>query len=114
MTYRELLAAAQADPAGADFHALRMAYAHSDEYNPYHHDAENVHALSEALHSGERQTALAPSNRLLDDDYLDIEAHMAADYVHTLLEHPTESAYHRAFATGLIRAILSTGDGRDF
>jgi hypothetical protein len=114
MTYRELLAAAQADPASADFHALRMAYVHSDEYNPYQHDAEHVQALNEALHHGEKQAALDAINRLLDYHYLDIEAHMAADYVNLLLDHPQESAYHRAWATGLIRAILSTGDGRGY
>ncbi len=64
--------------------------------------------------AAKKQAALEAINRLLDVHYLDIEAHMAADYVHTLLEHPEESAYHRAWATGLIRAILATGDGRDY
>ena len=114
MDYQELLAAAQHDPAAADFHSLRLAYARSNAYAPYTHDAEHVEALNAALPAGDLDAALEAIRGMLDFHYLDIEAHMAADYVYTMLHHQAESEYHRAWATGLIRAILATGDGRDY
>jgi hypothetical protein len=114
MTYEEMLAAVQADPEGGDYHALRMAYARTDEYAPYVQDAENIEKLRAALTSRDMESALEAVAQLLAQNYLDIEAHMAGDYVYTMLEQYDDSAYHRAFARGLIQAILATGNGRGF
>ena len=114
VTYYDLLAAAQHQPDDADYHALRMAYARSGDYAPYEHDQEHLEALRGALHADDLQAALAAIQGLLDHNYLDIEAHMSADFVHTRLDSPARSAYHRAFAKGLIDAIMATGSGRDF
>jgi len=114
MTYDDLLGAAIRDPGSADFHALRMAYAQSEGYAPYIHDAEHLEALRAALQADDFQAALDAIEGLLAYNYLDIEAHMAADYIYTRLDDAGHSAYHRAFAKGLIDAILATGSGRDF
>jgi hypothetical protein len=114
MTYDDLLASAKSDPEGADYHTLRMAYARTDSYTPYIQDAENVGKLREALRDGNTGAALEAIDHLLAQNYLDIEAHIAADYVYTLLERYDQSAYHRTFARGLIQAILATGDGRGY
>jgi hypothetical protein len=113
MNYDDLLAAAQQNPAEADFHTLRMAYAQSDAYAPYAHDAESVEGLNASLRAGNPQAAFEAAQRLLAANYLDIEAHMAADFVFVQSGDEAQSAYHRAFARGLIRAIMATGDGRD-
>lgn len=113
-SYEDLLAQAQANPQEADFHALRMAYVRSASYAPYMQDSAAIQALHAALPAGEMDAALAAIDRLLAFNYLDIEAHMAADYVHLQLEDQAKSAYHRAFAQGLIHALLATGSGRDF
>ena len=39
---------------------------------------------------------------------------MAADYVYTARHDAARAAYHRAFAKGLIDAILRTGDGQTY
>ena len=114
MTYHDLLADAQAQPAGADFHALRMAYARSDAYQPYVHDMTNVEALRAALLAGDLDAALVAVEHLLAYNYLDIEAHMSADYISVKQGNPERSAYHRAWATGLLQAIRSTGSGQSF
>jgi hypothetical protein len=114
MSYEELLAAVQADPEGGDYHTLRMAYARTDAYAPYVQDAENIEKLRAALTGQDMESALEAVAELLAQNYLDIEAHMAADYAHMMLEQYDNSAYHRAFARGLIQAILGTGDGRGF
>lgn len=110
--YSELLAAAQADPASADFHALRMAYAQSAQYRPYTQQKGPIAALDDALRAADLDAALGAATALLDANYLDIEAHMAAAYVYTMREAIERAAHHQAFANGLIRAILDTGTGR--
>ncbi|WP_119068523.1 DUF4919 domain-containing protein [Aggregatilinea lenta] len=112
MSFHDLLADAQQHPDGADYHSLRMAYARSPEYAPYTHDLEGVERLRDALQSGDLEAALLAVGRLLAFNYLDIEAHMAADYVYTMQGDTERSAYHRTFARGLIDAIKDTGDGR--
>lgn len=113
MDYHTLLAAAQNDPAGADYHTLRMAYARSDQYTPYDALGDSVVTLRNALTGSNFGVALAAIDELLAFNYLDIDAHMAADYVYTQQENYERSAYHRAFARGLIQAIFDTGTGRD-
>lgn len=113
MNYSDLLAAAQANPVDADYHSLRMAYARSDAYMPYASDTDNLQALQAALPAQNFDAALNAIQGLLDFCYLDIEAHMAADYVYTLREETDHANYHRLWARGLIQAILATGNGRD-
>ena len=112
--YSELLAQAQANPHDADFHALRMAYTRTDLYAPYSQDAPTIQALHRALKTQDADAAIEAIDQLLAWNDLDIEAHMAADYVYLLCEEHVKSDYHRAFASGLIDALLATGTGRDF
>lgn len=114
MAYQDLLAAARQNPFGADYHSLRMAYAQSPDYHPYVNDSVNMNRLRDALRDENWPAALAAVEALLEFNYLDIEAHMAADYVHTRRNDEPKLRYHRAWATGLISAIASTGTGRDF
>lgn len=114
MNYRELLADAQAHPDDTDYHALRMAYLHSDEYAPYIEDTDTIRQLQHALPARDFDAALDAIDHLLELDYLDIEAHMSASYVYLQLEDHDRMHYHRTFAKGLIDAILATGSGTDF
>lgn len=114
MNYRDLLADAQAYPHDTDYHALRMAYARSDEYAPYIEDAEHVQQLQAALPAGDFDAALDAIDHLLALNYLDIEAHMSASYVYLQLVDPDRMRYHQTFARGLIDAILATGSGTGF
>ncbi|HML24111.1 MAG TPA: DUF4919 domain-containing protein [Aggregatilinea sp.] len=111
MSFQDLLARIQQQPQDADYHSLRMAYARSPEYAPYVHDLEGVERLRDALQSGDLEAALLAVGRLLSFNYLDIEAHMAADYVYTMQGDTDRSTYHRTVARGLIDAINDTGDG---
>jgi hypothetical protein len=114
MTYDDLLTAAQHNPAAADFLALRTAYADSDYYAPYSHNQDHLNALNAALPAGDFSGAIDAVRGLLDYNYLDIEAHIAADYVYTQAGEPDKSHYHRTFAKGLIDAIMRSGDGRSY
>ncbi|MGQ9849069.1 MAG: DUF4919 domain-containing protein [Aggregatilineaceae bacterium] len=114
MTYQELLDAVRADPVDADYHALRMAYTRSDHYQPHPHDHDTVALMNEALRIGDLDGAMVATQKLLDRDYLDIMAHMVADYIYTSRDDTERALYHRAIARGLIDAVLATGNGNDF
>jgi hypothetical protein len=114
MDYETILADARQYPHDADYHALRMALTRSPAYQPYAHDGSTLTALGEALRAGDLDTAVEAVAVLLDANYLDIEAHMAADYVHTQRQEPDQAHYHRTFARGLIDSIAQSGDGRHF
>jgi hypothetical protein len=111
--YEQRLAAAQTDPLTADFHALRMAYIRSARYEPYATHGQEVRALRDALHAHDYPAAVTAAEAILARDYLDIEAHMAADFAHTQLENRAASTYHRTFAQRLLSAIAATGTGQD-
>ncbi len=114
MTYAELLAATKQDPIEADYHALRMAQTRDESYHPYANDSDNLKRLREALEAQDWPAALEAIDALLAFNYLDIEAHIAADYVHTRREDAERALYHRAFAKGLLDSILASGRGRDY
>jgi hypothetical protein len=111
MTYEELLAAAQQNPAEADFHSLRMSFARSPLYNPYDRDSQSLNTLREAMVARDYDTALGALHKLLDGCYVHIEAHITADYIYTVLGDPAKASYHRAFARGLLDSIYHSGDG---
>ena len=112
--YDALLAMARENPAEADFHALRMAFVRTPHYQPYASDIESLDALGDALHGDDLDTALAQVKNLLNTNYLDIEAHISADYIYTRRSETAQATYHRAFARGLIDSIARTGNGRSF
>lgn len=110
--YYEMLATAKDDPTSADFHALRMAYTRSERYRPYTQQKGLISALDSALRASNLEAALQVAHQLLDVNYLDIEAHMAAAYVYTMQEDVERATHHQLFANGLIKAILKSGTGR--
>lgn len=114
MTYEELLKQAQLAPDKADYLTLRMAYTRSQDYAPYTRDLEAVEHLGQTLRLDKLDAAMEAIQQLLDIWYLDIEAHMAADYVYVRRQSNERSAYHRAFAKGLINSILASGNGQSF
>ncbi len=113
-SYQELLAEAQAEPLMADYHALRMAFAHSDAYRPYGRDGREVVRMHDAIRAREYDEALDAIGRLLDENPLDVEAHLAAHYVYAQRGEHHRAAYHRAFGAGLLEALVRTGDGRSY
>lgn len=114
MDYHELLAAAQQEPQNADYHSLRMAYTRSDAYRPYANDLPTVEQMRAALQAHNMPVALEAVQTLLDTNYLDIEAHIVADYIFVRMDEPDRSAFHRIFGKGLLDAIRATGDGTRF
>jgi hypothetical protein len=114
VTYHQLLEKAKQDPDSVNYTALRMAYAHSSEYDPFRFDSEAHAILSQAMDKRDLTAALDALKRLLDAYYLDIHAHMLAVDIYESLGTDKNETFHMKFATGLLDSVMRSGDGTEF
>ncbi|MDD5509172.1 MAG: DUF4919 domain-containing protein [Bacteroidales bacterium] len=114
MKYLEMLKHAIAKPDEADFAKLRELYAEWESYFPYSRDEEHGVGLNKALDACDWKTALEDVNFLIRENYLDIEAHSAAEIIYRALGEMEKSGFHGKFSRGMINSILKSGDGLDF
>ena len=110
--YEDLLAAAKADPAGADFGALRFAYTQTPRYHPYLglETALNT-AMFSALQGGEFDQALELAQQLLTSNYVSIDGHYVAWQSFEAQRDGERALHHRAFLDGLLDSISASGNG---
>jgi len=110
--FENLLDEALADPERADYTRLRMAYARSLSYLPFGRDQVDIEDLHRRMATERWEEALDLVELLLESDPLSIPLRFA--YAHILEEEgdELEAGLQRAFANGLLRAMLGSGDGR--
>ena len=109
-SYPELLTRLKAGDTAIDFEALRFAYADSDSYDPFADGPEGARrGMRDAFRAGDCAGALSRANAILDEVYIDIEAHIVASRCSK--GDAMKSAFHNAVATGLERSILDGHDG---
>lgn len=108
--YQALLAAAKANQP-VDWTALRFAYADSAEFD-LSGDRTDVarKAMFAAINAGDFKAALVQAKLILDQDYVDIDAHVAADLVYQHLGDAASAKREHDVALALLRSI-HTGDG---
>jgi hypothetical protein len=111
MDYAQLLAVALNDIHRADFNALRQAYTHTPQYDPYRSGAPDAE-LVERLGAESWSAAAVRCEQLLAADYLHAPLHLIMAYIYQKLEDEARAEWHLRFARGLIGALLSSGDGR--
>lgn len=111
--YEKLLAEAQRSPATSDFLALRQAYTRSPLFNPYLNAANIPMALRRAVQQDDQNLIGAGLQRVLQEDYLDIEAHIVAHNFYRQSGKIAKAEYHAAFARGLLASIMRV-NGRSF
>jgi hypothetical protein len=110
--YQAMLAAAKANPAATDWQALRFAYANRPSFSLFVAN-EGRKAMHAALAASDWQGLLDAANKLIDIDYVDGEAHMAAGTAYGKLGgHPDEEKREHAIATGLFRSMRPNGNGK--
>jgi hypothetical protein len=110
--YQTLLAAAKAsgDPP-VDWSALRLAYADSAEFDLSGDRTDQARkAMFAALNAGDDKAALIQAKLILDQDYVDIDAHVAADLAYQHVGDVASAKREHDIALGLLRSIR-TGDG---
>jgi hypothetical protein len=110
--YRTLLASAKTvDPAEVDWQALRFAYADSSSFDLMgeHTDAAR-RAMFEALNKDDDKTVIDEANKILDADFVDIDAHVALDLAYQATGQSALSTREHQIALGLLKSV-HTGDG---
>jgi hypothetical protein len=112
--FARLLAAAKAEPGGADFTALRLAYAETSRFDPGASPELDTSPVEHELKNGERAAAAAALDRIMDGRWTDARAHAAAAALCERMKDEDRSSLHREFERGLLDSILETGDGRSF
>ena len=109
--YQNLLASAKAGGPTIDWRALRLAYADSAEFDLTGGRTDPARkAMFEAINVGDAKTALDQARLILDQDYVDIDAHVVADLAQQKLGDAAAAKREHDIVVGLLRSIR-TGDG---
>lgn len=95
-----------------DFKELRMAYADSSHYSPYGGDSDAEKAMFTALNSEKWDEALNQSSKILEENYVNINAHIVADIANRKKGVADKADFHTFVAKGLINSIINSGDGK--
>jgi hypothetical protein len=109
--FRLLLLESLADPARADYGALRCGWLESGLYAPWMRDREALDELHMRVGAQQWDLALPLAEELVNREPLDIQLRLELARVLDGLGDSLEASDQRRFANGLIRAILRSGDG---
>jgi len=109
--YQELLAQARAGQS-VDWQELRFAYADSSDFDlSGTKTAEARKAMGEALKAEDFAGALAKANLIIEQEFIDVDAHFVSEMANSRLGNADESKKQHAIVLGLLRSI-HTGDGK--
>lgn len=102
--YRELVGKLRHGDTDVDFDDLRFAHARTKAYRPYG-GHERADAMNDAFQAREWKKAADLANAILDDNYVDGDAHATAMVAYGELGDEARSKFHRAVAQGLLHSI---------
>ena len=112
-SYEQMLAHARAGDSGVDYQALRFAYAAKPDFNPYGlTGASHRDGMFKAYQAGDCVTAAKEASQVLDVNFVNLDAHIISDMCYGRLGKEADRAREHAIATGLIRSIMDSGDGK--
>jgi hypothetical protein len=111
MRYQTLLTAAKAGGGAIDWGALRLSYADSAEFNLSGDRTDAARkAMFQAINASDDKGALAQAKLILDQDYVDIDAHVVSDVAYQHLGDAASAKREHDIVLGLLRSVR-TGDG---
>jgi uncharacterized protein DUF4919 len=105
------VASIEAGDASADYQALRFAYAETPNFDPYARPAVEKRDLIAAVNSGNLEQALDYANRILAQNYTDMDAHYALYIVYEKSGEHAKADFQRAVVQGLMKSFTDSGDG---
>jgi uncharacterized protein DUF4919 len=109
--YRDLVTRAKNGDLTIDFHALRFACLKVKKCDARGDNKEFV-TLRQAMQAKDFEKAAKITDKLIDQGFVNIQAHAAAAQIHTALNQPEKAAFHREVASALIRSIVGKNDGK--
>ncbi len=106
------------DPSWGDkeaskaFRELRFAYTGTSAYNPYGGiKTEAGPKMWEAVNNKKYDQALQYAERILKEDFVDLDAHMVASTAYRKTGNKEKADYHSALVNMLVLSILNDGAG---
>jgi hypothetical protein len=108
--YQAMVAAAKADPQTVDWQALRFAFADRPSFMQLNMSLNDTRKkMLAARRSRDFNELLAQANAIIDQDYVDGQAHMLAGVAMAALQQP-DAAREQSTAIAILKSI-QTGDG---
>jgi hypothetical protein len=109
--YKNLLEQVKKGDSSVDFLELRRAYADSPEYSGMG-NTEEADKMYEAFEGKDYAEALKHASKILDEDYVDIDAHNICFLAYREMHDAEHAQFHQNITRSLIKSILRTGDGK--
>ena len=107
--YNDMLERVKAGDPSVDLAVFRDAFTETPAYRANMMSA--YQALWQPLNSGNFPAALQIAEKVLGVNYVEINAHMVASLAQQQLGNADRAAFHRNIADGLLRVVMSKGDG---
>ena len=93
-----------------DFTQLRMAFTDTPAYHGMM--MGSYQALWRTLNARDFEGAIKVADRVLQQNYVEPNAHLVAARAHQELGHGEQAEFHKFVADGLLRSMTSSGDGK--
>jgi hypothetical protein len=110
--YESLLEWVRAGEPDADFTALRLAYADNPPQDAADTDPDLSRSMFSSLSEKEYGKAIEYAEKIMESKFVDIDAHLVASAAYKKKGDSEKEQFHRYVAEGLIKSILSSGDGK--
>jgi hypothetical protein len=104
-----MVARLRAGDLDVDFRSLRFACAEQSHAAVNDNDVKAMIGAFDAKHY---RDAVNAARKILALDYPNLQAHLIASRSYQELSNPARARLHREIATGLLRSILQSGDGK--
>lgn len=107
--FQALLERVKKSDASVDFARMRKLQTQLDDYKPYGDSESHPFTL---LNEGHIEAAQLLVDRMLAQNYLDLEAQFAAAQIADKRKDAAAAAHHRYVFQGVLDSILKSGDGK--
>ena len=110
--YSDLLAALKAGETKVDYGRLRLSYEDSSEHKKAKDTSAEQKLMFSAFQAKDFAVALKQADAILDNEYINLDAHFVAYIASRELGDSAKADFHRAVFRGLIDSIQNSGDGK--
>jgi len=112
-SYEKLLEKAKSGDETVDYAELRLAYTKTAEYSPYGGvKLDLMPKINSALDEGDFRRVLELSEKIMEVNYVDIDAHIYAAYASDRLGDGAGAKRHYQIAESLMDSVFGSGDGK--
>ncbi len=110
--YATLLASLKAGNTDIDYTRLRLSYPDSPERKNAKDTSAAEKAMFDALDAKDYSKALHNAQAVLDNEYVNLDAHFVAYIANRESGAPEKAEFHKTVFRGLINSIRNSGDGK--